>query len=48
MAFAILVCALFLFTILYFTALLTTEIALWLKDRVSLAQQTVTISQTQH
>lgn len=40
MAFAMLVCALFLFTVLYFATLMTTELAFWLKDRVSPAQQT--------
>jgi hypothetical protein len=33
MAFSILVCAMFLLTILYFAALVTGEIALWLVGR---------------
>jgi hypothetical protein len=35
MAFSFLVCAMFLLTILYFTALVTGEFALWLVGRVT-------------
>ena len=42
MAFSFLVCAMFLLTILYFAALVTGEVALWLVSRVQNSDRRLT------